>query len=182
MTADVAAESRLGYLLDRLDISDCVVRYARGLDRHDAVLIASAFWPDAQVNYGTRFSGPRDEFVEWANELEALNEYHTHLLGSQSVDLDGDVAHVETYVWYIVRTREGLERLGAGRYIDVLERRSGEWRIALREFLSEMGSAGSPSLVATNPWTGRGRWDRDDLSYTRPLPRRPDSARLRVLP
>jgi hypothetical protein len=54
---------RLGYLRDRLDIYDCLVRYARGLDRHDAELIASAFWPDAQANYGALFSGPRDDFV-----------------------------------------------------------------------------------------------------------------------
>ena len=174
-------EDRLRYLLDRLDIYDCLVRYARGLDRHDAELIASAFWPDAQVNYGRRFSGPRDEFVEWANELEAQNEYHAHHVSTQSVDMDGDIAHVETYVLYIVRTHDKAERLGSGRYIDVLERRSGEWRIALREFLAEMGSSGVPSLVADNPWTDRGRWDREDLSYVRPLPRRPDSERRRVL-
>jgi hypothetical protein len=125
-------------LLDRFDIYDCLVRYARGLDRHDAELIASAFWPDAQVNYGTLFSGPRDEFVEWANELEAQNEYHAHHIGTQRVDFDGDLAHVETYVLYIVRTHDKSERLGSGRYIDVLERRSGEWRIVLREFLAEM--------------------------------------------
>jgi hypothetical protein len=106
---------RVGYLLDRLDIYDCLVRYTRGLDRHDSDLIASAFWPDAQVNYGTLFSGLRDEFVAWANELESQNEYHAHHIGTQTVDLDGDIAHVETYVLYIVRTREKVERLGSGR-------------------------------------------------------------------
>jgi hypothetical protein len=172
---------RLAYLLDRLDIYDCLVRYARGLDRHDAELIASAFWPDAQVNYGSLFSGPRDDFVTWANELEAQNEYHAHHVSTQSVDLDRDVAHVETYVLYIVRTYDKVERLGSGRYLDVLERRDGEWRISLREFLAEMGSAGSPSLIKDNPWNARGRWDREDLSYVRPLPRRPESERRRVL-
>jgi ketosteroid isomerase-like protein len=160
------------YLVDRLQIHDCLARYARGLDRHDAELIASAFWPDAQVNYGSRFSGLRDAFVVWANELESQNEYHQHHLTTQSVDMDGDTAHVETYVLYIVRTHEKAERLGAGRYIDVLERRAGEWRISLREFLAEMGNAGVPSLLVDNPWTQRGTWDREDLSYVRPLPRR----------
>jgi hypothetical protein len=172
---------RLGYLLDRLDIYDCLVRYARGLDRHDAELIASAFWPDAQVNYGDLFSGPRDDFVEWANELEAQNEYHAHHISTQSVDLDGDVAHVETYVLYIVRTPLKDERLGSGRYLDVLERRAGEWRIVLREFLAEMGNRGVPSALVDSPWTARGTWDRGDLSYVRPLPRRPESDRRRRL-
>jgi SnoaL-like domain len=180
-STSASREDRLAYALDRLDIYDCLVRYARGLDRHDSDLIASAFWPDAQVNYGTSFSGPRDEFVDWANELESQNEYHAHHISTQTVDLDGDVAHVETYVLYIVRTREHVERLGSGRYLDVLERRGTEWRIRLREFLAEMGNAGSPSLVFDNPWTARGRWDRTDPSYLRPLPRRPESERRRVL-
>jgi hypothetical protein len=172
---------RLGYLLDRLAIYDCLVRYSRGLDRHDSELIASAFWPDAQVNYGSLFSGPRDEFVEWANELESQNEYHSHHIGTQTVDFDGDTAHVETCVLYIVRTHAKAERLGCGRYLDVLERRNGEWRIVLREFLAEMGNAGVPSLIVDSPWTGRGRWDRGDLSYKRPLPRRSESERRRAL-
>jgi hypothetical protein len=169
------------YLLDRLHISDCIVRYVRGLDRHDAELIASAFWPDAQVNYGTLFSGLRDEFVEWANELESQNAFHQHHLTTQTVDFDGDVAHVETYVLYIVRTHEKMERLGAGRYLDVVERRNGEWRIVLREFLAEMGNSGTPSALVDRPWTDQGTWDRTDLSYVRPLPRRPDSERHRML-
>ena len=168
------------YLLDRLQISDCLVRYLRGLDRHDAELIASAFWPDAQVNYGMLFSGPRDEFVTWANELEARNAYHQHHVTTQTVDLDGDIAHVESYVLYIVRTNENMERVGAGRYIDVFEQRDGEWRIVLREFLAEFGTNGLPSTIVQSPWTASGTWDRDDLSYVRPLPRRPESERRRA--
>jgi hypothetical protein len=93
------------------------------------------------------------------------------------VDLDGDVAHVDTYVLYIVRTLRKDERLGSGRYLDVLERRAGEWRIVLREFLAEMGNRGVPSALVESPWTARGTWDRGDLSCVRPLPRRPESAR-----
>jgi hypothetical protein len=73
---------RTAYLLDRLDIYDCTVRYARGVDRHDADLIASAFWPDAQVNYGT-FSGPRDEFVTWAIEFTSRFACHAHHITGQ---------------------------------------------------------------------------------------------------
>ena len=182
MTAETTLEAaQLAYLWDRLHISDCLVRYLRGLDRHDSDLIASAFWPDAQVNYGSLFSGPRDEFVDWANELESQNTYHQHHVTTQTVDLLGDVAHVESYVLYIVRTPENLERLGGGRYLDVFERRAGEWRIALREFLAEIGNTGVPSAIVVSPWTAMGTWDRTDLSYVRPLPRRPESERHRQL-
>jgi len=78
-----------------------------------------------------------------------------------------------------VRTPQKDERLGSGRYLDVLERRGGEWRIVLREFLAEMGNRGVPSALVENPWTARGTWDRGDLSYVRPLPRRPESDRRR---
>ena len=98
------SETKLQYLLDRLAIRDCLGRYVRGIDRHDVKILESVFWPDAQVNYTTSFSGPRDEFIAWGNELHARQYVlHQHHITNQSVDIDagGDVAHAESYVIYL---------------------------------------------------------------------------------
>jgi hypothetical protein len=178
--------SELRYWIDRMQIRDCMARYIRGVDRHDVELMETAFWPDAQLNYTNGFSGGRDEFIAWANNLhETLYARHQHHIANQHVDLDagGDVAHVESYVIYLLRTPEGRQDFGAGRYIDIIERRDSEWRIALREFIPEMRfSEESLYNDTTIPPFARGSWDRSDLSYTRPLQRRNANEAVNRLP
>src|SRR5579862_3112791 len=43
-------------LADREAIRDCIYLYSRGLDRCDADLLASVFWPDARIE-ADRFTG-----------------------------------------------------------------------------------------------------------------------------
>src|SRR5437870_7614815 len=57
-------------LLDRQAIADCVYRYARGLDRHDEEIYASAYHDDAIDHHGD-FLGRRDKFVPWGLALLA---------------------------------------------------------------------------------------------------------------
>jgi hypothetical protein len=170
-------EERQLYMDDRLAIRDCLWRYCRGLDRHDRELEASAFWPDGQVNYGHTFSGSLAEFVAWANQgHDFFFDMHQHHLTNITVDFDGDRAHVESYVINMMRRKDGLLDTGGARYIDLFEKRDGEWRILIREFLPDVRTQG-PATVNNlgQPPSGPGRWDRDDLSYQRPLQRRPDS-------
>jgi 3-phenylpropionate/cinnamic acid dioxygenase small subunit len=169
-----AERERLRDLLIRDEIMQCLYRYARGLDRHDDDLIASAFWPDAEVNYLEDFSGSRDPFVDWGNRLhDSKYEIHQHHLTTRNVDVDGDTAHVESYVIYMLRSPEKLQYLGSGRYIDKCERRDGEWRIALREFVPEMRIAAEDhsSYERADP-PGPSYWDKRDISYLRPMRRR----------
>ena len=37
---------------DRFDIQQCLLRYTRGVDRHDRELMLSAYWPDAFDEHG----------------------------------------------------------------------------------------------------------------------------------
>jgi hypothetical protein len=94
-----------------------------------------------------------------------------HYTTNQTIDLDGDDAHVETY-WLCVLKQldsDGGELLG-GRYLDRFERRNGEWRIAKRVVVHEWHSRLDFTPMRTSP--GSGNWarrDGGDLSYTRPL-------------
>jgi len=173
--------AKVQLLIDRMEIRDVLGRYTRGIDRHDVEILKTVFWPDAQINYTSSFSGPTDDFIVWGNGVhERSFVIHEHHITNQNVDIDGDVAHVESYVLYLLRRQDGQQDFGAGRYMDVLERRNGEWRILQREFIPEMRFE-SPSThdASTIPEWLRGRWDRDDVSFMRPLPRRPESEALR---
>ena len=94
MTAD--RDPDIQRVLDRAAIEECLLRYTRGIDRHDVELVMSAFHPDALDTHGTFEGGPRD-VAEWANEQHGLRwDRHMHYVTNTTVDIDGDVAHTDT--------------------------------------------------------------------------------------
>jgi hypothetical protein len=168
--ADTTAED-VQHLIDRMAIIDCLNRYVRGLDRHDDELVASAYHADALDHHGD-FLGSPAEFIPWANALhEADWSAHHHHLTTQSIEIDGDVAHAESYcIGTFLRKDEPVVDMAGGRYIDRLERRDGEWRIAAREVSIEWVCAAdsTASRFSADAYPD-GTWDRTDLSYRRPL-------------
>jgi hypothetical protein len=160
-------------MLDRAAIEECLLRYTRGIDRHDTELILSAFHPDALDTHGTFEGGPR-EVADWANEQHGLRwDRHQHYITNTTVDIDGDVAHTDTYYFIVLRRNDGSgQDFMGGRYVDRMERREGEWRIARRVVTAEwIGDAG-PGRDRMRSLLGlyeEGRWDREDISYQRPL-------------
>jgi hypothetical protein len=161
-------------LLDLEAIRDCNRRYTRGVDRHDDELIASAFWPDAQINYANSFSGQTQAFIDWANHVHGARYVrHHHNITNQTIDLDGDVAHTESYVVWFLRAADKTGGAGAGRYIERVERRGTEWRIAQRELIVDiLYTLDCSPFDEDRLGPIHGRWDREDISYARPMPRR----------
>lgn len=167
-------ERKVQYLTDRQEILDCVTRNSRGNDRFDAELIASTYHPDGWHELGhSRIPGPG--YGDHANHAHAaLCEVNLHNVTMQSCEIDGDVAHAESYVIGLFADK-GVEtsRMLAGRYIDRLERRNGEWRIALRRATVEVVMEGKAMMPngQTPPGSGylKGSRDRSDPSYHRPL-------------
>jgi hypothetical protein len=172
-----ALEAKIEYLTSRQQIADVYVRFTRGFDRQDEELVKSVFWPDAQVNYGKSQSFPRDQFI--ARHLPAHKRFasYAHHITSQAVDIAGDVAHVESYVLAFFRAQDDKSTtIAGGRYIDRVDRRNGEWRVAVREFFPhywiEANSIFETSFAAAD-WPRTGCWlgtrDKSDPSYRRPL-------------
>lgn len=167
-------EKQLQYLLDRQAILDCVTRNSRGNDRFDAELVTSSYHADAFHELGhRRIPGP--EYGDHANHAHAeICEISLHNVTMQSCDIDGDVAHAESYVIGLFADKGAeMSRVLAGRYIDRLEKRDGEWRIALRRATMEVVMEGKAITPAgTNPIGSgylKGNRDRTDPSYQRPL-------------
>lgn len=129
-------QEKLTYLLDRQDILDVIVRYCRGVDRLDREMVLSAYHPDA-VDDHTMFVGSPDEFWTWVSKMHGENHSATqHLIANHHCEIDGDIAHCETYLAY-----SGMNKTGApfsaigGRYIDRMEKRRGLWAIAARQYI-----------------------------------------------
>jgi hypothetical protein len=124
-------------LLDRDNIRNCLVQLSRGEDRRDAALIRESFWPDASLDHGI-FVGSFDEYLDWVIPGAPSISVTLHTLGQSLIDLRGVAAAVETHVVAYHRIDMGAEDKDVtigGRYLDRMEKRSQEWRIAHRTML-----------------------------------------------
>jgi SnoaL-like domain len=162
------------YLMDRTAILDCISKHARGHDRHDADLLTEAYHPDGVDEHGHAVnSGP--VYAAWVNPVHAAgSQVHTHNITTHTCDIDGDTAHCESYVLVCLLNHDGVTaRVISGRYIDRLEKRDGEWKIAIRRSTLELVFTADASLLQSDltkqQGYPRGTRDRRDLSYLRPL-------------
>jgi hypothetical protein len=169
-----ALEAQVQDLMDRKAIYECLQRTSRGNDRFDKDLIVSGYHEDGVHELGAKqISG--QEYGDHANHAHgAICDVNLHNLTMHSCDIDGDVAHCESYVIGLFTDKGAqMSRMLAGRYIDRLEKRNGEWRIALRRATVEVVLEGAAKLPngLTPPGTGylKGNRDRTDPSYERPL-------------
>ncbi|NML07072.1 nuclear transport factor 2 family protein [Sphingomonas sp. G-3-2-10] len=162
------------YLNDRLQIQDVIASQARGHDRLDADIITAAYHPDGVDEHGYAINaGPA--YAEWANRVHAQGSLlHLHNITTHLCEIDGDIAHCESYVLVGLLNNDGkTARLINGRYVDRLERRDGVWKIALRRATVDLLLAGDASILQSPLFVEqgytRGTRDKEDISYSRPL-------------
>jgi hypothetical protein len=162
----------VAYLMDRAAIADCIASHARGCDRHDVDLITAAYHPDGTDEHG-KVTNLGTEYGDWANQVHAAtSQVHTHNITTHTVDIDGDDAHAESYV-IVLLLNGSTAQVISGRYIDRLERRDGQWRIAVRRSTVEVMFLADASVLQSSFFKDTGYLvgvrDRSDLSYQRPL-------------
>ena len=177
MTVDqelAALRARVAHLEDRAATLDCIARHARGCDRHDIDLISSAYWPDGTDEHGHTVN-TGEEYAAWANATHAATtQVHTHNVTTHSCEIDGDNAHADSYVIVVLLGADGrTATFISGRYLDRLERRNEEWRIALRRSTVEVMFVADASVLQSSFFKDQGYLvgtrDRHDPSYARPL-------------
>jgi hypothetical protein len=173
MSREVTPE-RIAELLDRQDITDCLTRFTRGMDRFDRELFVSAYHDDAIIDAGD-FIGSAAQVYDMARELHDEGQSGTlHNILNHSCELDGDTAHCETYFFYVGRNRDESNWAAGGRYIDRFERRDGQWKIAFRRTILEWSGmiAGTELPLGKTPdkdATGVPQRGKGDPSYVRPF-------------
>jgi hypothetical protein len=175
--------SSVEQLMDEADIKKVLYRYCRAVDRLDLPLLRTVYHPDAIDDHGV-YVGPVEGFFDFiAAGPERGFVMTQHCLTNILVDVDGDVAHSESYFfsYHRRRTDSGMfEETSGGRYVDRLERRAGEWRISLRkvvmdwsrilplpnEFWADSGNLSTTQLYLTQAGTFTlGVRGSDDPSY-----------------
>ena len=179
-------EKAVAELLDRQAIRDCLMNYSRAVDRFDRELLLSVYHEDATDDHGAFVGGPV-AFADWVFPMHrATHLSHQHAQFNMTCELDGDVAHTETYFMFVGLNLQGTPlAMTGGRYIDRLEKRNGRWAIAARVCVRDWAPlAQTPkvldqsaltavkldprtkALIDSAPQTAR---DRSDPSYMRPL-------------
>lgn len=165
-------EAALQRLLDKEEIREAVLKYSRGTDRHDEDLMRQAYHPDARDDHGGYIGDP-EGLIRYVNAVHADNwRAHHHFIANMTIEIDGDVAHCESYsLVTLARNEGGTIDVGAGRYVDRLEKRDGKWAIAGRinlvEYVGVLTEANEGAV--DHDMFVRGAWDRSDPSYMRPL-------------
>ncbi len=181
---DADLERKLRELVDRHEIHQVMLRYARGLDRLDYDLVRSCYWDDAIEDHGS-YVGRPDDFIRWADGTTLAHVSTQHGILNHFCDLQGDDAYCETYYQFTGVRETPPHFVSTGRYIDHFQKRPGpagpEWRIANRVCIVESGmdvpeSALSklmpPAYTPEEPC--QATRDRNDVSYHRPpVPRQP---------
>lgn len=169
MQLDEVRLKKLGELIDREEIRKCLIRYARGIDRYEEALTRSIYHADALVDH-TGYKGLGTEAAAHANsDHPKYWEAHQHYMLNSTIDLDGNTAHVETYMIAVGRRHKNVSTdVHGGRYVDRFEKRDGAWGIACRIVVYEwaLRSEDAAAQLATFVL---GTQDESDPSYIRPL-------------
>jgi hypothetical protein len=179
-----AMDDRIARLLDRQEIQDLLARYCRAVDRRDWAKLGDVFHADAHDDHG-EYKGGVDGFVAWVKQRHASIGQSMHFLGNCLIEFAGpDLALVETY--FVASQRLGaeageaarrmLEQSGVGsagavdldvlgRYIDRMERREGQRRIARRTVAFDAIRTRPATAGPLAPSWAQSRRDQDDPVY-----------------
>jgi ketosteroid isomerase-like protein len=152
---------------DEREITACLHRYCRGIDRMDADLVRSAYHDDGYDDHGDYFRGGVEDYLAWVMPVLANRFTSTmHTLSNITVEVEGDTARSESYlIAYHISAGTGALRVFGARYLDRFARRDGVgWRIAHRTLVSEW-QVEQVGIVPTPPGTDLARRDRSDPSY-----------------
>ncbi|XAS74395.1 nuclear transport factor 2 family protein [Micrococcaceae bacterium Sec5.1] len=139
-------EEQVKLLLDERAIRDVIYRECRAKNRGDTALKSTCYFPDAVDHHEPFFVGnPYAAAKAGGNPLAFVGEMIQYVALQILIDIDGDMARVESYVQAnkIVHQRSEtgntILRVAGNRHLDRFERRDGEWRIANRQFIPEWG-------------------------------------------
>jgi 3-phenylpropionate/cinnamic acid dioxygenase small subunit len=142
----MANGDRIQELIDRQDIIDVALRYARALDTKNYTALTRCFTPDAI--YGDRCGHAEIEAIARA-ALEPL-DCTQHITTNFQVKVDGDRAHMDCYFHaQHVRgsARDGTQLIIAGTYEDQLVRTADGWKFQSR-LLHVLWRNGNPDVLA----------------------------------
>ena len=145
MTAELEArlqalEAELTELRDREAIREGIHLYCQAVDRCDLEMLKSCYWPDGYDDHGF-FAGNAHDFAEYVIPCLQAVDSSMHSITNTRFQFAGDRC-ATTSQWHVVHRlghEEGFtDFLHDGRYLDVWEKREGEWRILHRVIVGDL--------------------------------------------
>ena len=161
------ADETAAQTADRLAIMDKIYRYCRSVDRLDIEVGYSVFHEDATADFGASYVGTGRGWIDYICEEHKRFLHHSHQVTNIIIELDGDKAGSESYVFATLRRQEGdkvIQHEFWARYVDTWSKRNGDWGVDSRFCIVDYGSMHEVDGVL--PSDPRSRRDRDDPSYT----------------
>lgn len=138
MAPETERDSAIQQLLDRIAIEDCLHRYCHAVDRCDAELLRTVYWPDGSDDH-VFWSGNAMEFVDFCIPILKSRDQTVHAVSNVMMRIIGSEARVQCYYNAIERVRREDGSVNdvtfLGRYLDRFEKRDGEWKIGHRKVM-----------------------------------------------
>ncbi|HUN79993.1 MAG TPA: nuclear transport factor 2 family protein [Phycisphaerae bacterium] len=140
VNATTPDESKLELVLDRIAIEDCLHRYCHAVDRCDPDLLRGVYWPEATDDH-IFWRGKAEAFVEFCMPILKSRDQTMHSISNILIRIEGHEARVQSYylAYERLRQKNGTPNdvVMAGRYLDRMEKRGAEWRIADRKVVMD---------------------------------------------
>jgi hypothetical protein len=155
----MTTDSKVQALIDRIDITDTIYRYASCIDVRDYDGIRAVLADDIWAQYGNAdaiIGG--DTVVKWIHEFTQDCVWQHHLLNVYHVDLDGDKAKV--LVYHTSRQVFGSDpdtvNVLVARYHNEVVRSPDGWKISRLVFEILWGERGQDTSGYLEAVGGRG--------------------------
>lgn len=123
----------------RQAIANNLATHSRGVDRANLTVLSGAYHPDATVDYGF-FSGPARDFAQILIGAQKAQPVTHHRTSNMWIKVEGSKARSESYVVAYLESPDpagAIQRWIGGRYLDRLEQRDGQWRLAHRAYVMD---------------------------------------------
>ena len=135
-----ALETEVIQLRDREAIREVIHRYCQAVDRCDLEMLKGCYHPDGYDDHGF-FGCNALQFSDYVVPCLESVDSTVHAITNTRIQLDGDRASCSSQ-WSVIhrlKQNEGFTDFWhQGRYLDVFEKRDGEWKIAHRVIVGDM--------------------------------------------
>jgi len=155
-----------GQTADRLAIMDKLYRYCRSVDRLDVPVGHSVFHEDSTADFSPGYKGTGRGWIDHICVEHKRFLHHSHQVTNVIIELDGDRAGSESYVFATLQRQDGdkvFQHEFWARYIDTWSKRDGDWAIDTRDCIVDYGVIREVEVLPGNP---RSRRDNSDPSYS----------------
>jgi len=153
-------------LADKEAIRTLIHTYCRAVDRLDVPLGHSIWHDDGEADYGASYyQGPGKGVIDLICRHHLGLKSHSHQVTNILIDLQGDRAGSESYVYGTMRREQDGKLLQLGvwaRYLDAWEKRDGRWGLVRRMVVYDHEEVREATAMGQEI---RSRRDGDDPSY-----------------